>query len=104
MMEGNTTLLVAVRAAAHPRVPLSGHVQVLLGNGRGDFRKAPGSPIPIGLSARKVALGDANGDGKLDIFVAQHDSYEVVLLIGDGRGAFSFLADSRRFRAAPAYT
>ena len=77
-----------------PPSPLSGHVQVLLGNGRGEFRKAPGSPIAIGSSARKVALGDANRDGKLDIFVAQHDSYEVVLLIGDGRGAFKPAASS----------
>lgn len=68
--------------------PMSGHVQVLMGNGRGDFRTAPGAPIKIGSSARKVALGDSNGDGKLDIFVAQHDSYEVVVLIGDGLGGF----------------
>lgn len=68
--------------------PLSGHVQVLLGNGRGSFTTAPGSPIKIGSSARKVALGDVNSDGKIDIFVAQHDSYEVVILLGDGRGSF----------------
>lgn len=68
--------------------PMSGHVQVLMGNGRGDFKAAPGSPIKIGSSARKVALGDANSDGKPDIFVAQHDSYDVVILIGDGRGGF----------------
>ena len=68
--------------------PMSGHVQILMGNGRGDFKAAPGSPIKIGSSARKVALGDANSDGKPDIFVAQHDSYDVVVLIGDGRGGF----------------
>jgi hypothetical protein len=68
--------------------PLSGHVQVLLGNGRGQFAAAPGSPIKIGSSARKVALGDANRDRNLDIFVAQHDSYDVVILLGDGRGGF----------------
>ena len=68
--------------------PMSGHVQILMGNGRGGFRTAPGSPIKIGSSARKVALGDANGDGRQDIFVAQHDSYDVVVLIGDGGGGF----------------
>ena len=68
--------------------PMSGHVQILLGNGRGSFTPAPGSPIKIGSSSRKVALGDANSDGKLDIFVAQHDSYDVVVLNGDGRGGF----------------
>ncbi|HKQ76403.1 MAG TPA: FG-GAP-like repeat-containing protein [Blastocatellia bacterium] len=68
--------------------PLSGHVQVLLGDGRGGFKRAEGSPIPVGSSARKVAVGDANRDGHLDIFVAQHDSYEVVALLGNGRGGF----------------
>jgi hypothetical protein len=71
-----------------PPSELSGHVQVLLGNGRGEFRKAPGSPIKLGSSARKVALGDVNLDQKLDIMVAQHDSYEVVVLMGDGLGGF----------------
>ncbi len=68
--------------------PLSGHVQVLLGDGRGGFKPAQGSPIPVGSSARKVAVGDANRDGHPDIFVAQHDSYDVVVLLGDGRGGF----------------
>jgi peroxiredoxin len=67
---------------------LSGHVQVLLGDGRGGFKHAQGSPIPVGSSARKVAVGDANHDGHLDIFVAQHESYEVVAFLGDGRGNF----------------
>jgi peroxiredoxin len=68
--------------------PLSGHVQILLGDGRGGFKPAQGSPIPVGSSARKVAVGDANRDGHLDIFVAQHESYEIVALLGDGRGGF----------------
>jgi len=74
--------------------PMSGHVQVLMGNGRGAFAAASGSPIKISSSARKVALGDANRDGKLDILVAQHDSYEVVVLLGDGRGGFKPAASS----------
>ncbi len=68
--------------------PLSGHVQVLLGDGRGGFKPAEGSPISVGSSARKVAVGDANRDGRLDIFVAQHESYDVVALLGNGRGGF----------------
>jgi FG-GAP-like repeat len=48
---------------------LSGYVQVLLGDGRGGFKPAQGSPIPVDSSARKVAVGDANRDGHLDIFV-----------------------------------
>jgi hypothetical protein len=68
--------------------PLSGHVVVLLGDGRGSFKQAKDSPIKVAPSARKIALGDVNNDRRLDILVAQHDSYEVTILTGDGRGSF----------------
>src|SRR5262245_12708054 len=87
--DGNLDIILACgTCCGSPPDPLSGHVQVLLGDGRGGFRLAQGSPIPVGSSARKVAVGDANHDGHLDIFVAQHESYEVVALLGDGRGSF----------------
>jgi len=62
---------------------------VLLGDGRGGFKAAEGSPIKIGSSARKVALGDVNRDGRLDAVVAEHNSYFLTVLLGDGRGGFS---------------
>jgi peroxiredoxin len=87
--DGNLDIILACgTCCGSPPDPLSGHVQVLLGDGRGGFKPAQGSPIPVGSSARKVAVGDANHDGHLDIFVAQHESYEVVALLGDGRGSF----------------
>src|SRR5215813_2690163 len=87
--DGNLDIILACgTCCGSPPDPLSGHVQVLLGDGRGGFKPAPGSPIPVGSSARKVAVGDANRDGHLDIFVAQHDSYEVAALLGNGRGGF----------------
>jgi hypothetical protein len=69
--------------------PKSGHVVVLLGDGNGDFRDAPGSPIKAASSVRKVALGDLDGDGHLDFVAAQHDSYDVVVMLGDGTGRFA---------------
>jgi hypothetical protein len=36
-----------------------------------------------------MAAGDFNGDGKLDIAIASHDSYGVVLLTGDGKGGLA---------------
>jgi peroxiredoxin len=87
--DGNLDIIVACgTCCGSPPDPLSGHVQVLLGDGRGGFKPARSSPISVGSSARKVAVGDANHDEHLDIFVAQHESYEIVALLGDGRGGF----------------
>lgn len=74
--------------------PLSGHVMVLLGDGRGQFKPAKSSPIKVAPSARKLALGDVNRDGKLDILVAQHDSYAITILLGDGKGDYQPAKDS----------
>lgn len=87
--DGNLDIILACGTCCGSRPsPMSGHVIVLLGDGRGRFERARSSPIPVGPSARKVALGDVNQDAHLDILVAQHDSYDVVVLLGDGRGVF----------------
>jgi hypothetical protein len=87
--DGNPDIILACgTCCGSPAKPESGHVMVLLGDGRGNFNPAKGSPIKIASSARKVALGDVNRDNFIDILVAQHDSYDVVVLLGDGRGGF----------------
>jgi hypothetical protein len=60
---------------------------ILLGDGRGGFRPAPGSPLLY--RGGEMGLGDLNGDGKLDIALADHDSYAITVLLGDGRGGFN---------------
>jgi len=63
---------------------------VLLGNGRGDFKDAPGSPFAAGAKPQFVAIGDLNGDRNLDLAFSQHDgSYEVRILFGEGNGKFN---------------
>jgi len=87
--DGNLDIVIACGTCCGSKPdPESGHVVVLLGDGRGNFARAKGSPIKIASSARKVALGDINNDKRLDILVAQHDSYDIVVLTGDGKGGF----------------
>src|SRR5439155_11212913 len=67
-------------------------VTVLLGNGDGSFR-TPQS-YPIGMNPTSVAVGDFNGDGKLDLAVANAGTYpdytdgSVSILLGQGDGTF----------------
>ncbi|MGK7900430.1 MAG: FG-GAP-like repeat-containing protein [Hormoscilla sp.] len=45
--------------------------------------------FPTGDSSRTVSVGDFNGDGNLDLAVANSDSNNVSVLLGNGEGNFS---------------
>jgi len=62
---------------------------VLLGDGRGGFRVAPGGPVHLGVPPHLIAVGDFNADARLDLAATSHDSNEVQVLLGDGRGGFA---------------
>src|SRR2546426_457828 len=66
-------------------------IAVLLGNGDGTFQAAvsyrAGSG-PTGSGASYLASGDFNGDGKLDLVVANRSSGNVSVLLGNGDGTF----------------
>jgi VCBS repeat protein len=64
----------------------SDNVTILLGDGKGAFAPAPGSPFPAGRSPNDVALGDFNRDGRLDVAFANHQEKYLTVLLGDGRG------------------
>ncbi len=64
----------------------NGSVTVLLGNGDGTFRAAVS--YPSGGDAMFVAAGDLNGDGKLDLVVANNETNNVGVLLGNGNGTF----------------
>ena len=67
-----------------------GDISVLLGDGKGGFKRAPRSPFACGPSPYPVALGDVNGDENLDVVVPNTAAgpRTITVLLGDGRGAF----------------
>ncbi|HZI67984.1 MAG TPA: VCBS repeat-containing protein [Thermoanaerobaculia bacterium] len=64
-------------------------VSVLLGNGRGGFRPAAGSPFPVGRAPYPLAVGDFNGDGRPDVATPDVSGHTVTVLFGDGRGGLA---------------
>jgi FG-GAP-like repeat len=62
---------------------------VFLGDGRGRFAQAAGSPFAAGSNPSDLALGDFDADGRLDVAVANHETSYSTLLMGNGRGGLA---------------
>ena len=67
----------------------SGDVTILLGDGTGNFSPAPTGPEAAGFSPSSVALGDFNRDSHLDLAVANRDSNDITILLGNSTGDFA---------------
>lgn len=76
--DGNPDLIVANADA--------GTLVVLLGDGKGNFRQAPGSPMSAGHLPNDIAIADMNGDGNLDVVIANHQAPYLTILLGNGTG------------------
>ena len=74
--------------------PRSLPVTILLGQGDGRLAQMPAGAFAVPESPDEMALGDVNSDGNVDLALASHDSYRVVLLFGDGRGGFRLAPNS----------
>jgi hypothetical protein len=70
---------------------LSNDVSILLADGAGGLAPASGSPVAAGSAPLAVAAGDFNGDGRLDLAVANNASNDVSILLGNGAGGFGLL-------------
>jgi hypothetical protein len=73
-----------------------GTVSILLGNGKGGFAPAAGSPFPAGAKPWQVFVGDVNGDGNADLVIipyqrdiSSESQNAVTILLGSGRGSFA---------------
>src|SRR5207249_4295215 len=59
-----------------------------------NFTQPAGSPVGVGSFSNLVAVGDFNGDGTPDRAVANTNSENVAILLGDGSGGFTQPAGS----------
>ena len=74
-----------------------------LGNGDGTFQ--PARTVAVGDGPRSLAAGDFNGDGKLDLAVANSGSDTISILLGVGDGTFQARSTDRdwAFRRRPSW-
>ena len=73
----------------------SNNVTILLGDGKGGFTQAKGSPFPVGHAPNDIAIGDFNRDGKLDLAFSNHEEKYLTVLLGNGQGGFTPAPNSR---------
>jgi hypothetical protein len=72
-------------------VPVRMGVNVLLADqaSPGKFCAADAEPVQLPHVATEMVAADLNRDGKIDLALASHDSYDVMVLLGNGAGRFT---------------
>jgi hypothetical protein len=65
-----------------------GTISVLLGDEKGQFSPAAGSPFPCGENPNDIAVADMNGDETPDLVIANTQTPYITILLGNGKGGF----------------
>ena len=72
----------------------SSFISVMLGDGKGGFVQAAGSPVTTGTGFSSVAIGQFTRFPKADLAVASSNSNQLSVLLGSGTGQFAPAANS----------
>src|SRR5205823_860128 len=76
------------RCGASRRRPAVGRLQLEVLEDRCLLSFSPAVSYPVGASPQAVVTGDFNGDGRLDLAVANVSSNTVSILLGNANGTF----------------
>ena len=89
--DGKLDLAVSEPCGSDPTCSTyNGDVAIFLGKGDGTFTAAALTAVDQYPGA--LAVGDLNGDGKLDLAVSNFDTGDVSILLGNGDGSFTAAA------------
>jgi trimeric autotransporter adhesin len=70
------------------------YVMILLGNGDGTFTSSTNIPLSVAASPFQISAGDFNGDGNLDLAVANYRDNNISIFLGKGDGTFTQASNS----------
>ena len=88
----NDIAVADMNGDGHPDLVIANHqaptIIILLGDGKGGFRPAPGSPFDVHSNPHPhaVAVADFDGDGKPEVATDSWGANQIEVLAGDGHG------------------
>src|SRR6201996_816689 len=88
----NDIAIADMNGDGNPDLVIADHqspfLTILLGDGKGGFRSAPGSPVDVHSHPHPhgVVAADFDGDGHPDAVTDSWGTNQIALLLGDGRG------------------
>jgi hypothetical protein len=71
-------------------------LNIFFGGANRKWQKEPDTFFNLVAGGSEMKLADLNGDRKQDVVIADHDSYAVAVLLGDGDGRFTAAEGSPR--------